>query len=283
MAKREDSEYTRRMELASFLRTQRERLLPEQLGLPRRARRRTPGLRREEVAELIDISVTWYTWLEQGRPIQVSAEVLENLARIFRLSMDERVYLFQLAQRSLPPTLPESHETVRPVFRDVLTALEPSPAHIRDLRWNVLAWNRAESLLVNWHAYPPSERNIVWHHFTNPTFRRLMVNWEREARSLLSEFRMESGQHAEDPWFTSLIRQLHEISAEFRRWWPLHEVRRERELPIEIQHPDVGRLIFQPITVVFTAEQHLLMRILMPIADANTAVPGRVLSGLMVC
>lgn len=269
--KRDDTEHTRRLELASFVRSRRERLQPEQAGLPRRARRRTPGLRREEVAELVGIGVTWYTWLEQGRPIQVSADVLENLARILRLSMDERAYLFQLAQRPLPPTPPEPHDVVRPVFREVLTALEPSPAHIRDRRWNVLAWNRAESLLVDWHAYPPSERNIVWHHFTNPTFRRIMVNWEREARSMLSEFRMENGQHAEEPWFTSLIGHLHQISAEFRQWWPLHEVRRERELPIEIEQPDAGRLIFQPVSVLFMTEPQLVMRILMPMSQADTA------------
>jgi transcriptional regulator with XRE-family HTH domain len=270
MMRRDDSEHTRRRELASFLRTRREGLLPEQLGLPMRPRRRTPGLRREEVAELIGIGVTWYTWLEQARAIQVSADVVEHLARVFRLSTDERAYLFQLAQRPLPPTLPESQEVVRPVFRDLMTALEPSPAHIRDRRWNVLAWNRAESCLIDWHTYPASERNIVWHHFTNPTFRRIMVNWEREARGVLSEFRMESGEQAEDAWLTSLIGQLHEVSAEFRQWWPLHEVRRERELPIEIQHPDAGRLILEPVTVVFTTEPHLLMRILMPVSGADT-------------
>jgi hypothetical protein len=193
------------------------------------------------------------------------------LARLFQLSVDERAYLFQLAQRSLPPSPAEPPEVVRPVFSDVLTALEPSPAHIRDRRWNVLAWNRAESFLVDWQAYPTSERNIIWHHFTNPTFRQIMVNWEREARGVLSEFRLESGQYAEDPWFADLIRHLHESSAEFRQWWPLQEVRRERELPIEFLHPDAGRLILQPITVVFATEPHLLMRILMPLPELNTA------------
>jgi transcriptional regulator with XRE-family HTH domain len=269
--KSDDAEHTRRLELASFLRTRREGLLPAQVGTPKRTRRRTPGLRREEVAELVGIGVTWYTWLEQGRPIRVSADVVENLAQVLRLSVDERVYLFQLAQRPLPSTLPESQAELRPVFRDVMNALEPAPAHIRDLRWNVLAWNRAESLLVDWRAYPSSERNIVWHHFSNPTFRRIMVNWEREARSVLSEFHMESGHHAEESWFTSLIEQLQESSADFRSWWPLHEVRRERELPIEMQHPDVGRLLFQPVTVVFTKEPHFVMRILVPMPEANTA------------
>lgn len=274
---RDATEHTRRMDLASFLRARRERLSPEQVGLPRRARRRTPGLRREEVAELIGVGVTWYTWLEQGRPIQASTDVLENLARLFRLDSDERAHLFQLAHRSVPPTPPAPGEVVRPVLREVLAALEPVPAHIRDRRWNVLAWNRAESLLVDWHAHRPDERNIVWHHFTNPTFRRIMVNWEREARGMLAEFRLESGQHAEDPWFASLIGQLRETSAEFRLWWPLHEVRRERELPIEIRHPDVGCLLFQPVTVAFTTEPRLLMRILMPVSEADTAARLQVL------
>src|SRR5215510_2747613 len=134
MTRRDDSEHTRRMELASFLRTRRERLRPEQVGLPLRPRRRTPGLRREEVAELIGIGVTWYTWLEQGRTIQVSTDVLENLARVFQLSADERAYLFQLAQRPSPSAPAELPEVVPPILHDLLTTLEPSPAHIRDRR-----------------------------------------------------------------------------------------------------------------------------------------------------
>lgn len=271
MVKPNHAESARRAELASFLRTRRERLLPEQFDLPKRARRRTPGLRREEVAELIGVGVTWYTWLEQGRAIQVSADVLENLAHVFRLNIDERAYLFQLARRPLPPTSPQFPETIRPAFQHVLTALEPSPAHIRDQRWNVLAWNRAEALVADWESYVPAERNIVWHHFANPGFRRIMVNWEREARTLLALFRMESGKHIEDPWFTALIDRLQRVSAEFHQWWSLHEVQHQRELPIEFQHPDIGHLMLQPITVVFALNQHLSMRILMPLPEADTA------------
>lgn len=278
MSIHDESEQRRRLELASFLRSRRERLLPEQVGLPRRKRRRTPGLRREEVAEYVGISTTWYTWLEQGRAIHVSAEVAEQLAHLLRLSEDERVYFYHLARHTVPPTPPQPPEEVPPVLRDVLTALEPCPAHIRDRTWNVLAHNRAESLLVDWSAASPGERNIVWQHFTNPTFRRLMVNWERETRSMLSEFRMESGQHAQDPWFRSLIDRLGQKSAEFRDWWPLHEVRRERELPIELEHPRVGRLIFQAVTVLFVTEPDLVMRILMPLPETETA---RKLSTLM--
>ncbi|HZN97764.1 MAG TPA: helix-turn-helix transcriptional regulator [Gemmatimonadales bacterium] len=271
----ESAERGRRMELADFLRSRRQRLAPDQLGLPKRPRRRTPGLRREEVAELVGIGVTWYTWLEQGRPIPVSANVLENLARVFRLGRDERAHLFRLARRDIPAAPSESHEAVRPVLQDMLTTLNLAPAHIRDLRWNVLAWNYAESFMVNWQEYPAGERNIIWHHFTNPVFRRLMVNWDREARSVLSEFRMETGAHIEDAWFTNLIRELHQTSAEFRQWWPLHEVRRERELPIQFNHPDAGRLVFRAITVKFTTEEDLRMRVLVPSSETDTAVKLR--------
>lgn len=265
------AEEERRRELAHFLRTRREGLSPDLLGLPKRTRRRTPGLRREEVAELIGVGVTWYTWLEQGRDITVSVEVLENLASALRLGADERAHLFLLARRPLPPTPPHSPEAVPPVFRDLLAALEPFPAHIRDHRWNVLAWNRAESLLVDWEAYLLVERNVVWHHFAHPEARRLMVNWESEARTRLALFRMESGAHVGDPWFASLIDRLQQVSAEFRHWWSLHEVRQQREQPIEFRHPHVGRLVLQPVSLTFAYDRYLTVRVLMPLPEANTA------------
>lgn len=275
MEQQKQTEQERRKELGNLLRTRREKLTPAMLGVPARGRRRTAGLRREEVAELIGVGVTWYTWLEQGRAIQVSVEVLENLVRVLQLSIDERLHLFQLARRPLPPAFPHVSETVRPVFSTLLTALEPSPAHIRDHRWNVLAWNRAESRLGDWEVYPAVERNVVWHHFAHPEIRRLMVNWEREARTLLALFRMESGQHLDDPWFTTLIESLKQVSAEFRHWWSLHEVQQQRELPIEFHHPDVGRLVLQPVTVMFMYDQQLFLRALLPLSETDTAAKLR--------
>ncbi len=201
--------------------------------------------------------------------------MLENLARVLQLGRDERLHLFQLARRPLPPAALHVPETVHPVFHDVLTALEPSPAHIRDHRWNVLAWNRAESLVADWEAYPAVERNIVWQHFAHLSLRRLMVNWEREAHTLLALFRMEGGLHLDDPWFTILIDRLQQVSAEFRHWWSLYEVQQQRELPIEFHHPDVGRLVFQPVTVVIVYDQHLFLRVLMPLSAADIAAKLR--------
>lgn len=271
MARQESSEEARRKELADLLRTRRERLMPELFDLPRRGRRRTPGLRREDVAELIDVSVTWYTWLEQGRAIHISLEVAERLARVLQLNADERSHFFQLARQPLPPASSTLSGTVQPAFRDMLSALEPAPAHIRDERWNVLAWNSAETILDDWGAYPPEERNVVWHHFAHPRLRRLMVNWEQEARTLLALFRMASAQHLDDPWFATMIERLQQVSSEFRQWWTLHEVRQQRELPITFSYPEAGLLILQPVTVQFAYDRQLSMRVLLPSPGTDAA------------
>src|SRR5262249_34253873 len=182
MTEKDPTEPERQAELANFLRAHRARILPAQLGLPARARRRTPGLRREEVAELIGVGVTWYTWLEQGRDIRVSVEVLETLARVLQLSADERAYLFGLARRPLPAS-PLDINPVRPVLETLLTALEPYPANVRDDRWYVLAWNRAESLIADWATLPPAQRHVVWNHFTNHRLRQILVDWSGDART----------------------------------------------------------------------------------------------------
>jgi transcriptional regulator with XRE-family HTH domain len=259
----------RQAELAQFLRARRERITPDRAGMIARGRRRTPGLRREEVADLIGVSPTWYTWLEQGRDIHVSSDVLEHLARVFQLSVDERIHLFLLAGR---PVLPEaaSPDPLPPRFHAMLTALMPAPAHIRDQHWNVLAWNAAESLVTDWASYPLAERNVVWHHFAHANLRHLMVNWEEEARTLLALFRLESGTHLADPWMPAFIERLRTVSKEFREWWPLHEVRQQREMPITFMHPEVGEVVLQPVTLVFAPERHLSLRALLaqPETDA---------------
>lgn len=261
----------RRSELSHFLRARRAQISPEHLGLPLRARRRTPGLRREEVAELIGIGVTWYTWLEQGRTIMVSEEVLENLAHVLQLSEDERAHLFLLAGRPLPShtSLPEIF--VRPAWQALLTALEPYPAHIRDKRWYVLAWNKAEQLIAQWEEVPEAERHVVWNHFTNPSLRRMLRDWEGDARTLLALFRMEQGKDAEEIWLNDLTTRLQRLSPEFRQWWPLHEVRKQREQPIAILHPQVGELLLERVTLLFEANQSLSARVLLPLSGSDTA------------
>jgi transcriptional regulator with XRE-family HTH domain len=261
----------RRTELADFLRAHRARIRPAQFGLPARARRRTPGLRREEVAELIGVGVTWYTWLEQGRAIRVSVEVLEALARVLQLSADERAYLFALAQRPLPPAQTSDLAPVSPVLQTMLDALEPYPANLRDDRWYVLAWNRAESLIADWAALPPVQRHVVWNMFTNLPLRQMAVEWSTDARTQLALFRMASRRHAGASWLADLSEHLEHVSPEFRTWWSQHEVQQQRERAIVLQHPRVGRLVLQ--RMVFTVESNpsLSLRVLLPLPDADTA------------
>ena len=170
-------------ELAQFLRTRRERMGPSDAGLEPGRRRRTPGLRREEVAQLAGVSVTWYTWLEQGRSVRASEEVLDRLGRVLRLDPAEHRHLFLLA-RGHPPADPlDPPAVVDPRLRAVLDAL-PYPAYAATNGWTIVAWNRAARLVfADYEALSGRERNIVWMSFTDPGHRRMAVNWEEQARS----------------------------------------------------------------------------------------------------
>lgn len=200
----------RRDALAGFLRARRERLTPAQVGLPPGFRRRTPGLRREEVAQLADVGTTWYTWLEQGRDVRPSAVVLDALADALRLDRDERSYLFALAGRLLPAapvTAPVAH--VSPALQTVLDSLDPNPAFVRGWRWDVYAWNRAAcAVFADFAALPAGERNIVRLLFTDPQARERWEDWEGIARATLALFRADHGRHADDPAFAALIADL---------------------------------------------------------------------------
>jgi transcriptional regulator with XRE-family HTH domain len=269
MTRQNQGSWERRAELADFLRTRRERFAPGDVGLPARPRRRTPGLRREDVAELTGVSATWYTWLEQGRDIRVSASVLENLARVLRLSADERAHLFQLAGRPLPPTAGAAAR-VPPVVQTLLAALEPFPAHVRDARWYVLDWNRAEALIAPWDALPPAERHVVWNHFTNPDLRRMADDWEGDARTMLALFRQAVAPHLGDPALATMIGRLRRVSPEFAAWWPAHEVQQLRSRPIRLRHPAVGGLVLERVTLTLEAGPSLTVRTLVALPEEDT-------------
>ncbi len=174
----------RRRELGQFVRTRRERLSPKSVGLPKGAARRTPGLRREEVAQLASVSVTWYTWLEQGRDINVSAQALNTIARALRMDRTEQTHLFMLARQPLPPQPPPDEEAT-PVLRRVLANVGISPAYVTGRRWNVLAWNEAaEVVFGNFGAKMGRERNLLWRSFTD------METREPERRKVGSDARV---------------------------------------------------------------------------------------------
>src|SRR6202453_2779019 len=207
----------RRQELSDFLRNRRGRIAPADVGLPETNRRRTPGLRREEVAQLAGISATWYTWLEQKRPIKVSSGTLDNLARVLRLDSVERIQLFQLALRQPVVDIACQRETVSPLLQRMLdqTAM---PSFVLGHRWDVLAWNlSARAFLLDFQRVSADERNLVWLYFTDRALRSLMVDWPTRAQTVIALFRCDYGRHAGDPYFVELVRRLTAISPEERR------------------------------------------------------------------
>ncbi len=253
----------RRAELADFLRTRRARLHPEQFGLSTPGRRRTPGLRREEVAELAGIGVSWYTWLEQGRNITVSEQVLESLARILQLESEERRHLFVLA-RGMVPVAEESSEIASPPpgLQAVLDALGTNPAYLVDHRFNLVAWNESACRVFgDFSLLSERERNRIWHLFVHPSSRQLYVDWEQAAEHAVMNFRAAYDQYIGDVWFEHFVTDLQQKSPEFRTWWSQHNVQgvcdfyQEKEL----NHPQVGRLLLSSTVLIVPVDPPLHM------------------------
>jgi transcriptional regulator with XRE-family HTH domain len=241
----ETPQSARRAELAAFLRAQRARLRPIDVGMPEDChanRRRTPGLRREEVAQISDISVTWYTWLEQGRKISASEQVIEALARALLLNPDQRRHLRGLA--GLSTAVGETHtDDALPRLQRLVNAAAPNIASIYDMHFDYVAWNTPYQRLRNDPALLPADRrNLLWMMFSDAENRARMVRWEPAARAVLSQFRSAAGQRPDDPRFAAIVAQLTEASPEFRRWWAEYPVRDFRPATIGVDHPEIGRL-----------------------------------------
>jgi transcriptional regulator with XRE-family HTH domain len=262
---------SRREELRAFLRSRRARLTPADVGLPEDgARRRTPGLRREELAALAGVGVSWYTWLEQGRDIHPSPDVLEALARALRLDAAERATLFALARTELP--LPaaeadgagEDHE----LLISLVEGLHPTPAYLLGPMTRILAWNRAASALFGspFHI-PPEQRSLLW---------MLLVDPDREspgrrdtARNMVARFRTEYAQHAGEPEYERFVEELKAHSPWFVEWWDEHEVSDTQRGTKTIEHPTLGRLRLHHAQTVPTGSPELRLTIYAP-ADERT-------------
>jgi transcriptional regulator with XRE-family HTH domain len=236
----------RRREFGAFLRTRRERLTPASVGLAEGFRRRTPGLRREEVAQLAGVGTTWYTWLEQGRDVRASVEVLAALADALNLDPAERRHLFMLNDRPPPQPRPIGPERVEQPLQRMLQSLTGQPAYVLGRRWDVLAWNGAAAALFgDYGKLEGDERNIMHMVFANPAHRRLLIDWEELAPVSLAMFRADSARYAGDPEFERLIAILTRSSCEFRDWWPKHEVVHRLSSLKRIRHPLRGRMAFE--------------------------------------
>src|ERR671932_751049 len=219
---------TTRVELSEFLKSRRARISPATVGLPAGRRRRTPGLRREEVADLAGVGLTWYTWLEQGRDIRVSDEVLTAIARALQLEPAERAHLFRLADHT-PPASEATADVISPRLRHVLDAWDPFPAHITGRRRDILAWNTASEAINGWSRLPDDRRNLVWFVFMVPATRQLLVEWEKEAPLTVAALRAEAGRDLSDPDYQDLITDLLAGSPDFAAIWARQDVRGRRE------------------------------------------------------
>jgi transcriptional regulator with XRE-family HTH domain len=271
----------RRDELADFLRSRRAALQPEEVGLPGGGRRRTPGLRREEVAQLAGMGATWYTWLEQGRDVRASLEVLEALARALRLNQAERTHLILLGRGEQAPPCKSPAEGVSPTLRKLIRNLGPNPAYILGRRWDYLAWNDAAvALLGDLAAIPRAARNHAWQTFTDPARREMFTDWASSSRILVAKFRADSARHIGDPEFESLIAALRSASPEFSRAWERHEVSHSGEGRKDLRHPVAGMMSFSH--AVFHPAEKLEQRLVLysPLPENETAEKlARLMSG----
>ncbi|WP_405869729.1 helix-turn-helix transcriptional regulator [Streptomyces sp. NBC_00005] len=231
----------RRAQLGTFLRSRRERLTPDEVGLPQTGRRRTPGLRREELALLAGISATWYTYLEQGRKIRASEQVLTALAVALRLDPQERDHLLQLAGHAPAAAEAEEREPLTAEAAAVPLLLQPNPAYIIGGTYDVLSHNQAAADLfprLIMEADRPA--NFVRWVFLEPAARHVLLDWEPEARALLARLRMLAARHPGDPRYTRLVEDLTEGSPEAREWWPQYEVQARHSGRKRLRHPRRG-------------------------------------------
>ncbi|MFI7617766.1 helix-turn-helix transcriptional regulator [Nonomuraea terrae] len=261
----------RRTDLSAFLRSRRERITPEMVDLAPGPRRRTPGLRREEVAQLAGVGVTWYTWLEQGRPINASSQVLDAIARTLRLDTAERRHLYRLAGQTEEP-VPVDCSQVTPEIREILDRLGDMPACVANSRCDALAWNAAYAgLFPELTGAPEGERNSLWQSCLNPSPTTLLLDRDNELARAVAVFRGAYSRHADDPSWQDFVRRLSEESAEFARLWARQDVAEPGPRVKAFRHVAYGTLRFS--TTSLTAVPELRLIVYTPLDDeTRTAV-----------
>ena len=265
-----DAMTLRRQELAGFLRSRRERIAPEQVGLPEGGRRRTPGLRREEVAQLAGVGITWYTWLEQGRDINVSEQVLEAISRVLMLDGHERSHLFTLAGAALSDVETETSGLPEQI-QLILDGLLPYPASVTNGRYDVLAYNSAYTALYgDLAALPFDQRNTLWLAFTSKVVREAFIEWDEGTRRMVGQYRAAMAEHLAEPQWKCLIKRLHEVSPEFAERWKQHDVIAPENCTKRYLHPDLG-LLRVNFTSFWLAPRMPHRAIVYTPADAETA------------
>ncbi|MEH7403167.1 helix-turn-helix transcriptional regulator [Gottfriedia acidiceleris] len=273
---------TRLQALSEFLKTQRSKINPQMVGLPVGTRRRTPGLRREEVAGLAGVSTTWYTWLEQGRDITVSNSVLDAISDALQLNKDERNYLYALAlpeaeKRSFSN---EEETVISPALTKILNELRNCPIIISDRRCHIVGWNQAAAhVFLDFEQIPKEERNLIQLLFSRKEFKSLAVNWEHFVKGFLAIFRTYYGQYVGDQWYTSFINEMEQNFPEFHELWNESEVSSAPDVLIEFRHAKAGKMLFNLTSLQVQGNIDLRCSVYTPVENTNTESKLRKLMG----
>jgi len=259
---------TRRKELGEFMQALRSRSQPADFGFAMGSRRRTAGLRREEMAQLIGISPTWYTWIEQGREVNVSADALDRLARSLRLNRSERAYLFEMADRR-DPQANNPEDDAAPAHLNALLNDITAPAYLMGRCWDILGWNAAAAeLFAGWLDQPQNEDapapNMLRFVFLQPTTRTFLVDWEVRARRIAAEFRADCRSRQDEPALLRLVEELSTASPEFSLFWKQHDVLERQGGERGFKHPERGLIHYQQITLRPVEQEHIKLVMLKP-------------------
>ncbi|MEK4852563.1 helix-turn-helix transcriptional regulator [Paenibacillus sp. FSL H7-0756] len=268
------SNQNRLQALSEFLKARRAAITPASAGLPEGTRRRTPGLRREEVAQLAGVSNTWYTWLEQGRDIKVSPSVLDCIAAALRLTKDERSYLFALALENGPGVADYTQEepsVIHPSLQKILQELKTCPTIISDRHCGIVGWNEAAAhVFLDFAKLAPQQRNMISLLFERKEFRRLAVNWEQFVRGYLSIFRAYYGQYLEDRWYDEFIAEMKERHPEFNHLWEESRVSSAPDVVLEFRHAKAGKMLFHLTSLQVQGTADLRCSIYTPAGESGT-------------
>lgn len=254
----EAAAFDRRAELREFLRSRRARLTPAEVGLAPGTRRRTPGLRREEVATLAGVGVSWYTWLEQGRDISASPGVLDAISATLRLSESERRHLHLLAGATAPVRAAADPGPVPPELLRLVEAWSPRPAMLQDRYWNLLAINPATRAVF---GYSDSDHNCLVSFFTNTRYRDMYVQWSDAAPGVVAAYRADAGRYLGDPGFGQVVSELSSRSPQFAAMWERNDVGPHQQAIKAVCHPVAGELVFDKTTLTVTdhPDWHLVL------------------------
>jgi transcriptional regulator with XRE-family HTH domain len=264
---------TRFEALSAFLKSKRANINPQAVGLPSGTRRRTPGLRREEVAQLAGVSTTWYTWLEQGRDIKVSSIVLESIAKALQLNNDERKYLFDLALEVNSSVSKQEIQQIKisPSLEKILSELKHCPTFITDRHFQIMGWNNAAShVFLNFEEIPWEQRNLIRLLFTRKELRSLAHNWEHFVKGFLAIFRAYYGQYVADEWYDRFLGEMSEIHPEFQSLWQESQVSIAPEVHIEFRHAKTGKMLFNLTSLQVQGDMDLRCSVFTPVEESDT-------------